>query len=50
MSGEEMDDIVKNTRELLRHSRELAEKTEEMLKAYEALATKVKKDDANKGG
>lgn len=38
----DLDDIIKNTRELLRHSREVADKTEEMLRHYEELARKIK--------
>ncbi|HEV3512427.1 MAG TPA: hypothetical protein VGS05_12030 [Candidatus Sulfotelmatobacter sp.] len=42
----DLDDIIKNTRELLRHSREVADKTEEMLRHYEELARKIKQSGA----
>lgn len=43
----DLDNIIANTRELLRHSREVADKTEEMLHYYEELAKKVKEMDTH---
>jgi len=43
----DLDDIIKNTRELLRYSREVADKTEEMLRHYEELAKKLKEGGAH---
>lgn len=43
----ELDDIIKNTRELLRYTREVADKTEEMLRHYEELAKKLKESGAH---
>jgi len=45
----DLDDIIKNTRELLRYSREVADKTEEMLRHYEELAKKLKESGTREG-